>query len=335
MIINCWVVCCLLVIPTHWLQAQNIISIADGSGLYIQSGASVSFDSLVLSPSADVLMTPTDITKSMALLHDATGTHINRVYQFSQPVAGFSGTIGFGYQNEELNGLPENTLVLNAYTGNSWATFPDGATRDADNNYVTTPGLSNISLDELTLTSNGAVLPLQWISLNATRNNALSLITWTTAQEVNCKYYQVQKSTDTRSWQNVGNSVAAHNSASGFNNYSLTDATFLDGIAYYRIVLMDVNGKTSYSTIVSVKDISNNQVVVYPNPVTDVVNVRVSGNSLIKRVKVFDAAGKLLIIKEGSNSNVYSFNVSALASAFYMMSIETDTGKLSKGFMKQ
>ena len=332
--LNYWAICCLLVLPTQWLQAQTFFSIGSDANMYIQAGASVSFDSLVLSPSADVLMTPNDITKSAALVHTTTGTHINRVYQFTQPVPDFSGAITFLYQDAELNGLKETSLVLQSYDGSEWQVYRDNE-RNSSENYVTTPDLTGILLSEFTLSGQGDVLPLQWISLEATRNNALSLITWTTAQEVNCKYYQVQKSTDTRSWQNVGSPVAARNSAGGFNNYSLTDAAFLDGTAYYRIVLTDVNGRISYSTIVSVKDAVQNLVTVYPNPVTDVVNLRAGNGTMIKQVKVFDASGKLVMRKEGSNSNTYSFTVSALASGFYMMAIETSTGKVSKGFMKQ
>ena len=46
------------------LSAQTVIHIANGGNVYIQQNASVSFDSLVLTPSADVLLSGTDITKS-------------------------------------------------------------------------------------------------------------------------------------------------------------------------------------------------------------------------------------------------------------------------------
>lgn len=76
-------------------------------------------------------------------------------------------------------------------------------------------------------------------------------------------------------------------------------------------------------------------VALYPNPAVSTINIRVSSNSIIQKVKVFDASGKLLMVKEGSNSNVYRFNVSSLPSGFFMMAIETNSGKLSKGFIKQ
>ena len=205
---------------------------------------------------------------------------------------------------------------------------------DAVNNYVTTQGLLNISLDELTLTCITGVLALQWISVNATYNNSSTNISWVTAQETSCKYYQVQRSTDATTWQNVGNVIKANNNA-GFNYYSLDDGAYLNGTAYSRIVLTDVTGKTSYSIIVSIKDASQNLVTMYPNPASDIINVRISGNSIIRKVKVYDASGKLLMAHEGSNSNVYSFAISLLAGGFYMMAIETNTGNLSKGFVKQ
>lgn len=325
--------CALLFLSAISLHAQTFFSVGNNASVFIQAKANVSFDSFVLTPSTDVLLTATDITKSTTLLHTATGIHINRVYQFSQPVANYSGTIAVGYKDNELNGLDENTLVLNAFTNNSWTAFTNSVSHDATNNYVTTSGLSDISLDELTLTCITGVLPLQWISVNATYSNSSAIISWVAAKETNCKYYQVQKSTDAATWQNVGNTVKANNGA-GFNYYSLNDGAYLNGTVYYRIVLVEATGRMSYSVVVSVKDAGENTVVVYPNPATDVVHVRVGGNSIIKRVKVFDAAGKLLMVREGSNSNVYSFDVSRFASGFYMMSIETNNGRFSKGFMK-
>ncbi len=329
-IIVCWF---LLSLTTH-LHAQTFFSIGNDANLFIGAKTNISFDSLVLTSSTDMLLTPTGITKSTTLFHTATGTHINRVYQFSQPFADFNGTIDFGYQDDELNGLDENTLVLNAFTNNTWTAYTNDVSRDATNNYITTSGLSNISLDELTLTSIAGVLPLHWLSVTATRENSLTVINWITTQEANCKYYQVQKSTDVVTWQNVGSPVKAMNGNS-FNYYSFSDAFYLDSTAYYRIVLTDINGKTSYSTIVSVKDANDNRIVIYPNPASDIISVHVGGNARIRSVKVYDAIGKLMMSKEGSNSDVYSFSVNSLLGGFYMMMIETNTGKVSKGFVKR
>ncbi len=310
------------------------MNIAAGGNVYIQQNANISFDSLVLTPSADVLFTANNITKSAIVTHVATGNYINRVYSFSSPVMDYSGSITIVYKDNELNGLDENNLVLDAYNNNSWQAFTNNVSRNMTDNYLTADGLTNISLDELTLASSNSVLPLQWISVEASRGNNVTYIKWTTANEVNCKYYQVQKSSDATTWTNIGNTIAASNYVA-LNDYSLIDAALLYSTTYYRIVQMDVNGKMNYSSIVSVKDNGKDEISVFPIPAVSVVNVRANNNTTIKRIKLFDAGGKLLMVKEGSNNALYSFAISNLSSGFYLLSIETNNGKTTKSFMKK
>ncbi len=332
--IKALIIICALFATSIRLTAQTVMSIADGGTVYIQQNTSISFDSLVLTPTAEVLLTANDITKNTTVTHAATGNYISRVYRFSSPVMDYSGNITIGYKDNELNGLNENNLILEAFTNNNWQAFANNVSRSTTDNYVTTTGITNISIDELTLASNNGVLPLQWILVEAMRENNVTLLKWTTTNEVNSKHYQVQKSDDATIWTNVGNTIAATN-RTALNDYNLTDASFLNGTTYYRIVQMDANGKLSYSFIVSVKSILKDDISVYPIPAVSVINVRANNNTTIKRIKLFDAGGKLLMLKEGSNSTVYSFYISNLASGFYLISIETNNSKTTKGFMKK
>ncbi len=333
-IIKCLLAVCVLFTTTVRLSAQTILHIGDGGNMSIQSGAAISLDSLVLQPSADLLLTATDIIKSSTVTHAATGNYISRVYSFSTPVTNYNGDIAIEYKDDELNGLAKSNLLLEAYNNNKWQTFTNPVVRDVLYNIVNTIGITNISLDELTLASSNSVLPLQWISVEATRGNGVTYIKWITANELNGKYYQVQKSIDATTWTNIGNTITADN-RSALNDYNFTDAALLNGTAYYRIVQMDGNGKMSYSPVVSVKNSLKDEFSIYPIPAFSIINVRANDNTAIKRIKLFDGTGKLLMVKEGSNSNVYSFTISSLASGYYFVSIETSAGKITKGFMKK
>lgn len=333
-IIKCLVGVCLFLVPIVNLSAQTVIHIAEGGNVYIQQNASISFDSLVLTPSADVLLSATDIAKSATVMHAATGNYIGRVYSFSTPVTNYAGSATIVYKDDELNGLDENSLLLEAFTNNHWQAFTNNISRNTIANYVTTTGLTNITLDELTLASNNSVLALQWISVQASRENNVSYIKWTTANKVNAEYYQVLKSSDAITWTKIGKPIAASNH-SGLNDYNFTDAAVLNGTAYYRIFQMDDLGKISYSTVVSVASSLQDEFSIYPIPAVSIINVLVKENSAIKYVKLFDASGKLLMVKEGNNGDLYSFAISSLASGYYFVSIETSAGQLTKGFLKK
>ena len=151
-IIYCTVVCCLLFPPPLRLQAQTIMHIGSGTIFYMRPGTSVALDSLVLKPSISFAFTNTDIIKSKTITHAATGNYISRVYRFSNPVAQYySGDIKIGYLDNELNGLNENNVVIQAFTNYKWTAFRKNVSRNTNSNVVTAPGLYRISLNELTL----------------------------------------------------------------------------------------------------------------------------------------------------------------------------------------
>jgi len=333
-IIKCLLGVCVFFEAMIRLSAQTVIHIAEGGNVYIQQNASISFDSLVLTPSADVLLSATDIVKSAVVMHPATGIYISRVYSFSTPVTNYAGSATIVYKDDELNGLDENSLILEAFTSNHWQAFTNNVSRNATANYVTTSGLTTINLDEVTLASNNSVLSLQWISVQASLENNVSYIQWTTANEVNVTYYQVLKSSDAVSWTIIGKPIAPNN-YSGLNNYNFTDAAVLNGTVYYRILQMDDLGKMSYSQVVSVKSNLQDEFSIYPIPAVSIINVLVKENKAIKYVKLYDGSGKLLMIEEGNNSVLYSFAISNLASGYYFVSIETSDGQLTKGFLKK
>ncbi len=73
----------------------------------------------------------------------------------------------------------------------------------------------------------------------------------------------------------------------------------------------------------AVSEVSGTKVSVYPNPVTDILNV--SADKSVKSVSIFNAAGQMVV--SGAKLNNGQINVSRLASGVYMMNILYDNGK--------
>src|SRR5688500_470405 len=134
--------------------AQGRLHVADGSSLLISSGSSLSVDRLVLTPSSDFTISGVNnVLKSASASNANPTSYINRVYQFSTALSSFSGGIAIHYDDADLNSLSENSLLLNIHDGNSWNLFHTNVTRNPSNNVVTTTGLSEIDLNEITLAS--------------------------------------------------------------------------------------------------------------------------------------------------------------------------------------
>lgn len=115
--------------------------------------------------------------------------------------------------------------------------------------------------------SNSAVLPVTFTSVKATRRLKDTEVKWTTAREENIQTYDVETSATSTGFMQAA-SVAAKVNNGGSAAYTWLNVTTDEGIRYYRIKSIGLNGKTNYSAIVKVaKDeaLLVNTIAVYPN----------------------------------------------------------------------
>lgn len=133
----------------------------------------------------------------------------------------------------------------------------------------------------------GLILPTKLTSFTATSaNNAIDL-NWQTASENNTSKFIVERSYDGSSFMPIG-TVKAAGVSNIRRNYSFTAPAY-NGRSYYRLKMTDLDGQSTFSTVVSVNsgastDISVN---IYPNPATSYAIVKhpfVSGSETIRIV---------------------------------------------------
>jgi|GEM_PF-1669438 len=111
------------------------------------------------------------------------------------------------------------------------------------------------------------ILPVNLLSFTGQAEGSDVLLNWSTAQEQNSDYFQVERSADNQNFTAIGKVSSAHNSTLQ-TNYSFTDASPLTGNNYYRLKMVDMDGSSTYSKIVVVSFGNTNQQVLatYPNP---------------------------------------------------------------------
>lgn len=78
-------------------------------------------------------------------------------------------------------------------------------------------------------------------------------------------------------------------------------------------------------TVLGVNDIALSQVSVYPNPATDVVNVKVPSSIELNTVSLYDVLGKKVNV-EVANAQI---NVSNLSRGVYIINVETSAGTMT------
>jgi hypothetical protein len=145
-------------------------------------------------------------------------------------------------------------------------------------------------------------LPITLISFTAVLKTEGVRFNWSTSAEMNNDFFTIQKSKDETGWEDVLN-VPGQGTSNITQFYSAYDQQPYTGISYYRLRQTDLDGKESYSLVVSVKSLEDiSGISVYPNPVSNQLFIR------------FPSFGRYEIAVEGiSGRNVRSaFPVSGI-----------------------
>jgi hypothetical protein len=96
-----------------------------------------------------------------------------------------------------------------------------------------------------------APLDVDLISFNAKVNNFSVVLSWVTASEINNSHFEVMKSIDGQTFEQIGRVDGAGNSAS-IQEYSFQDKQ-VKARQYYKLKQLDFDGQFAYSDVVLVK----------------------------------------------------------------------------------
>ncbi|TDE17469.1 ExeM/NucH family extracellular endonuclease [Dyadobacter psychrotolerans] len=151
-------------------------------------------------------------------------------------------------------------------------------------------------------------LPVNLISFTAKEVNKQIQLNWKTASEINNSHFTVQRSADAVSFEDLAVIDGAGNTST-VKTYSFLDAAPLEGLSYYRLKQLDLDGTTTNSRVVTVKlnGEADRELTVYPNPVTDHVTLKLAGRmATAKSLKyeILSQDGVKLLSGKGSLSEI-------------------------------
>ena len=305
----------LFMLFTNLAHAQ-LLKVTAGTDLTILSGTVFTVDSLTLTPSSDFTLSNITLTKAATIIHPSLNKYISQVYQFSNISKPYSGSVMMKYADgTELNGINEADLTLNIYNGTIWSAY-NATTRDGTNNFVLTNGLNSVKLNELTLASQFAALPVTWLSFTATKQNQTAFLQWSTAQEQNTQSFLVQHSQDGINWVTIATLAAAGNSTNT-NNYNYVHTNPVTGINYYRINQTDADSRYTYSDIRTILFTNVGKPFdILSNPVTN--GILVVKVNIVTPLSLYTSDGKLLW-QQSQITGLKNIDVSRYAKGNYFL----------------
>jgi hypothetical protein len=184
------------------------------------------------------------------------------------------------------------------------------------------------------LTTAAGPLPIELLDFTAILNNNKVNLNWRTVTEINNNYFTVERSKDGINFEFVAKVQGAGNSTTT-KQYVTLDEKPYQGLSYYRLKQTDFDGKFNYSKIVYVnfkKDISK-EVKIYPNPVTNELNMEIPGNTEPLNFELISLTGA--VVYKGIINEKTRVQTSSFAPGTYLIKFASDHTSGFKKVIKQ
>jgi Secretion system C-terminal sorting domain len=173
-------------------------------------------------------------------------------------------------------------------------------------------------------------LPVELTFFKAKAANNIVKLYWQTASEKNNKGFEIERSVDAKTWENIGG-VKGQGTSNVIINYSFEDKHPLSILSYYRLKQVDFDGKESYSNIESVAAYKTNlSFEVYPNPINNKeATITIDEDLLEGTLTVINSIG-LVVKKEKINNRNPTLDLHNLTKGIYIFNIQKGSNFLSK-----
>lgn len=122
--------------------------------------------------------------------------------------------------------------------------------------------------------SDGTPLPIKLTELSVINLGAINKVDWRTGEETEGDIFIVERSADGKLFYEIGRILATGMPG---NAYSFPDEMPLDGINYYRLHFLNVDGTEVYSKVVSASATGELKICTAPNPFSMVIHMGIDG----------------------------------------------------------
>ena len=155
------------------------------------------------------------------------------------------------------------------------------------------------------------VLPVKYLSFNASVNDNKVLLNWQTSEVVNSGHFEIERSFNGSNFSTIAYVL------DGFSNGNIKTYQAKDNskeiagktIVYYRLKQVDIDGKINYSTslVVKLQSKTGIEMEISPNPFVEKLFVRFNsekkGNA---EIRIMNMAGLTVITKQCVINNGYN-----------------------------
>ncbi len=184
--------------------------------------------------------------------------------------------------------------------------------------------------------NNLGVLPVDLISFSASwlQKGKTARLDFTTDKESGICCFDIEKSNDGFNFYPIG-TVPAKN-IPGIQSYSFIDNNAANKKQFYRLKIKGIAGQIDYSNIQQLQHNGSTEIMVFPNPTTDVLQLQLNKSFDKMNVQVINSSGQLVKqIQFGATGQTISIPVQNLAPGKYWLHLQGGDEKQVLQFVKQ
>jgi hypothetical protein len=173
-------------------------------------------------------------------------------------------------------------------------------------------------------------LPLHLISFSCVNSGTANILQWQASDEINTQAFDVERSTDGLHFSTIGSIRSVNNT--GINLYSYTDNTISNRICFYRLKMIDQDGRFTYSKLLKVETGSIGRLNIFPNPATNSVSISgLTASGYLEITTLQGASLKRISITD----NTRTIDLTGYPAGIYVLKIVTDQNVLYQKLVKQ
>lgn len=168
-------------------------------------------------------------------------------------------------------------------------------------------------------------LPIKLSEFTVQKIGNSAKISWSTEEEINSSYFNIERSIDGINWNTIATVNAANNSSQRID-YSIADNAPVKGINYYRLKSVDRDTKYTYSPVKTALFKSAYTIEVAPNPAKNIVHVYIAKTGTqAAKVQLLNVNGTVIYNTTSSQSHI-QIDVSGISKGLYFVKVmEADT----------
>lgn len=198
--------------------------------------------------------------------------------------------------------------------------------------WTAVPGQTCTGVNPLVISGPGA-LAVKITSFTARKMGKEVVLNWQTANEINNKGFEIERSADGINWNKIG-FVNGNINSSVAKNYQFNDINPLSGQNFYRLLQLDLDNKATYSFIVSVNILQSGFYSISNNPGNGLYQLHIAAGTERINFSVIDADGRTIISKDYNGVGDQTIDITNRPSGIYLLRIIKGTDLFTDRLIK-